>query len=409
MQANGPHFSALFSEPSLWKGPVVPFVFGSCYYLAPAPESVLVANAVFFALAAIGLYAGFCYLGAGMLQAGAAVLMWVFYLPHATVFGYYLAEPLIAFLATTAFLFAARAAKTRCVALTFPLGAICGVLLLARAPFVLVVMGLGLLLPLHLPGKRWRAFLLFLAGSALTFSPWTIRNLIVHHEFIPFTIEGGKILFQGVWTPGDDAMMGFVPQIPVAQIDGSLRTMPAFRNLEEGEKGLSPIERYHYWRGLAIKEIKGRPADQVRLCVRKALRFWVTLPTHSWIPNWKMAVVAALCLPLAAVGFWTARRSLLAQLCALFVGGLWLFHALVHAEPRYNFPVMPMMFMLAAVGAEWVYRWSVDWRAATVRVEMVAGPMVGVTPAVPRSEMIASEIQASSCPKVASSNPISLS
>src|SRR6266446_1195628 len=34
--------ATLLSDPSLWRGPVVPFVFGLCYYSAPYDEAVLV-------------------------------------------------------------------------------------------------------------------------------------------------------------------------------------------------------------------------------------------------------------------------------------------------------------------------------------------------------------------------------
>ena len=36
----------------------------------------------------------------------------------------------------------------------------------------------------------------------------------------------------------------------------------------------------------------------------------------------------------------------------LWVVGLWAFHSLVHAELRYNFPVLPMMLMLAVLGVQ---------------------------------------------------------
>jgi hypothetical protein len=41
---------------------------------------------------------------------------------------------------------------------------------------------------------------------------------------------------------------------------------------------------------------------------------------------------------------------------AAWVGGLWMFHAIVHSELRYNFPVLPFAFFLACCGAEvlWV-------------------------------------------------------
>src|SRR4051794_10810652 len=44
LQETGHDGHALFRDPSLWKGPVVPFLFGLAYYVAPFDESVLVLN-----------------------------------------------------------------------------------------------------------------------------------------------------------------------------------------------------------------------------------------------------------------------------------------------------------------------------------------------------------------------------
>ena len=38
---------ALFREPSLWKGPVIPFLFGLAYYVVPYPESPLALNVAY--------------------------------------------------------------------------------------------------------------------------------------------------------------------------------------------------------------------------------------------------------------------------------------------------------------------------------------------------------------------------
>jgi hypothetical protein len=173
----------------------------------------------------------------------------------------------------------------------------------------------------------------------VTFAPWPIRNLIVHDALIPFTTEGGKILFQGVWLPGDDAMFA------------DLRRMPEWNRLEAAEKGLSAPEQYRYWQSMAKAQVRIDPLGQVRLIVRKAVRFWMYLPQFSWVPGWKTAAAAALVLPLAIVGLIAGRGSLLVMVCAAWVGGLWLFHALVHSELRYNLPVLPMAFLLAAIGA----------------------------------------------------------
>ena len=102
---------------------------------------------------------------------------------------------------------------------------------------------------------------------------------------------------------------------------------------------------------MALTQVREHPVEQLRLCLRKAMRFWVYLPGQSWIPTWKTGIVAVFCLTLAAVAVWRGRREPLIQLCLLWVGGLWLFHTLIHAELRYNFPVLPMLFLLTWRGA----------------------------------------------------------
>ena len=113
MQTNGRSLATLFSSPSLWKGPVVPFVFGLCYCIAPMAESVLVLNAAFFALSAAVLVCAFHALGANRWAATAAVLAWVLYFPHAIVFGYYYAEPFLGLLSALLLLLAAWTLKAK--------------------------------------------------------------------------------------------------------------------------------------------------------------------------------------------------------------------------------------------------------------------------------------------------------
>jgi hypothetical protein len=335
---SGGSFGSLFSDPSLWKGPVVPFLFGLCYYVAPFDTSVLVMNAGLFALSAGVLFDAFGRLGAGRWPTAAAVLLWVFYLPHTTVFGYYYAEPFLGFVSAILFWLAGRMIVRPGLGVALATGVTAGILVLARAPFLLVVLGLPLLLWRRLPGNlRLGSLACYGAGCLLTFFPWPLRNYLVEHELIPFTVEGGKILFQGTYLPGDDVGMN------------EMRQLPEFQKIEAGEEGKSAIEQYHYWRDLAKAQVVADPVGQLALGARKVVRFWVYLPAHSWVPGWKTGVVALLALPLAAVGAWRGRSSPLVQLCLLWVCGLWLFHGLVHAELRYNFPVLPMLFMLALI------------------------------------------------------------
>lgn len=334
----------LFTDPSLWKGPVVPFVFGAAYLVAPFYGSVLAFNVLAFALAAGCFVLAFCSFGAPRWLAALAVLLGACYWPHHYVFGYYYAEPVLALLLAALLLLLRWATASDRLAAPLLAGAVAGVLLLARAPFFFAVAAVPALLWYHTPWGQRRAARAgaFVLGLLVAFVPWGARNYLAYHELIPFTTEGGKILFQGTYLRGDSVTINEIRQIP------------EYAALEKNE-GAGAVEQYRYWRALALEQVRRDPLGQLRLCVRKALRFWVYLPQHSWVPTWKTALVAAFCLPLALAGSVLGRRSFLVQVCALWVGGLWAFHALVHAELRYNYPVLPLAFLLALLGARGLF------------------------------------------------------
>jgi hypothetical protein len=339
LKADG-RLATLFSSPSLWKGPVVPFVFGLSYYLVPSDLAVLAFNVAAFAVAAGCFYLGFCSFGLSRPAALLALTPWVLYWPHRLIFGYYYAEPFLTLLLAVLFLLTRVTLSARRPAVAALVGALSGVLLLARAPFFFGVCGLLLFLWYHggAGPRRRRLVACWVAGFSLTFFPWALRNFLTYRELIPFTTEGGKILFQGTYLHGDGVGMS------------ELRRVPEFAGLEKRE-GEDPIQQYRYWRALALAEVRQSLLGQARQCARKAIRFWVYLPEHTWVPAWKTTAVAALCLPLALAGALFGRRRPVVQLCTLWVGGLWAFHALIHAEMRYNFPVLPLLGALAVIGA----------------------------------------------------------
>jgi hypothetical protein len=335
-QAEGRSLGTVFGPPSLWKGPVVPFVYGLVYYLVPVTYAVLGFNALALGVAALAYCRGAITLGSPPWAAALAVVIaWVAYLPHWQMHGYYFAEPLIALIAGCLFWLAAGIVRDPRTGHPFLAGLAAGLLLLARPPFIAVVGGLGL----WFLGRRyrWRVTLLYGVGLLLVYLPWPVRNLVVERTVLPFTTEGGKILFQGTWLPGDDQVMN------------ALRAMPEFQRIERTEEGLTPIEQYRHWQALARENIRQNPGGQLVLCVRKAMRFWVYMPAGSWVPAWKTGVFAAVFLGLAAVTLWRSWRSPLVRLAALFVGGLWLVHTVLHAELRYHMPVLPLLCLLAVL------------------------------------------------------------
>jgi hypothetical protein len=329
----------LWREPSLWKGPVIPFVIGLVYYLVPNPLSPIVLNVFAAAGTAVLLVLGLGRLGASPRMVAGAVTVWALYPPHRFVPAYYYAEPIVAWLTAAVVVAVGMSAVRMQARWALIAGALAGLLLLSRPPFLGLVLVSAVFLHLHTRRRVRGIAAAFLLSVLVVWAPWPIRNAVAERAFVPFTTEGGKIAFQGFWVDGDDAIMD------------DLRRMPAYQALELAGGRLPPIEEYKYWQKLAFEELRRDPFGQVRLTVKKALRFWMYVPAGHWLPTWKTAVFACAMLPLAGVALWRRRDQFIVQLAALPVVGLWSVHLVLHTELRYNYPVLPYALVLAAMGA----------------------------------------------------------
>jgi hypothetical protein len=333
---------SLFTNPSVWRGPAVPFVFGVAYAAWRSDFAVLALNAVLFASTAGLLTWTFLRLGASLGAALAAVMAWIFYLPHRNVFGYYFAEPLIGFLSAVLFVLSVAAVKKGTSRWTAASGAAAGVLMLSRPTFALVIAGVCILIWRSRAGLR--GAVLFAAAFLVVYAGWPVRNFVVYRTFIPSTTEGPMVLFQGGYAPADGLGMPDMLRIP------------EYRAYYDHIEALPDVERYRAWKAAAVRQILADPKVQLWLLPRKFLRFWIYLSPQHWRPSWKTTLVAAISLPLAVVAGIRRRRDLLVQLCVIWVLGLWVLHGIIYAELRYNFPVLPMLFLLAAIGVETFYR-----------------------------------------------------
>ena len=337
LKNNGHDLAGLFQDPSMFRGPVIPFLFGLSYYIAPFEETVLVLNVIAFSFAVGLLFIAFCHLGGNHVIGTLAILFWLAYLyAERGIFGYYYGEPIFTLLSSFLFLTVGMLVIRPRLWIALISGGTAGLLLLSRSPFLLVVSCIPFILWFHLdPKVRKKVILLFTISFILVFSPWTIRNLIVHGEFVPFTTQDA---FQGFYLKGDSMPTNYN------------RTILEFKNLEGEAKKLNEIERQRYWFNLSFEQIKQNPIGQVRLIVRKTLRFWVYLPPHSWVPTLKTFIFSIIFFPLFCYGIICFRKHFLVHLCTMWFVCLWFVHAMLHTELRYNFPVMPMMFVLAIVG-----------------------------------------------------------
>ncbi len=320
----------LWSEPSLWKGPIVPTLFQAAYVVWPSIYSVLGLNILAFALA-VGLVHRTCVVsGLDARAALVGVIAWIVFPPHRIVYGHYFAEPIIALFSVGLFTLVVRTPKRALL-----IGAMAGLTLMARPPFLIIVGILPFVMLLQLRTGRGVWLARYTLAFMVTFLPWGVRNWLVTGSYVPFTVEGGQTLFHGSYLPLDEIRW------QVFKLD------PAVAELE-GNAPTDPVARMHYLSNLAKEQVLADPAGQAVRSVRKAMRFWVVLERDTWWPELKTGLVALVMLPLAGWTLWRNCRVPIVRWAGVWVIGLWLIHAAVFGVARYNFPIMPLALVLAA-------------------------------------------------------------
>jgi hypothetical protein len=220
-------------------------------------------------------------------------------------------------------------------------GALLGAAILVR-PAMLAF--LPLLLWWFAGAPRRRAGAIVLAASLAVIAPWTIRNAVVLHRFVPVAAEGGVNFWIG--------------NHPLSAGDGDLAANPDVKRAEirfrEAHPGRTPSELEPLYYRDALDGIIAHPLWWLGLESRKL--FYTFVPTgpsyrlHS--PKYFAASAASwlVLLPFAAAGAWHGRRSprtpaaLWLMALAAIVSGLIFF-----PQERYRIPVIdPALIVTAA-------------------------------------------------------------
>ena len=267
-------------------------------------------------------------------------------------------------------------------------GAFLGLAALTRANFlVMVPLGFLVLLVQRPVGGvvsdllRWRTLgsrsaAAFLGGALLVLAPVTLRNHHVGGEWVLTTANAGQNFYIGNNagnTRGSYRVPDFVrPDPRYEQAD--------WRTEAEARVGrsLSPREISDFWFGEAWKQIRDDPGFALRMFGRKLRLFWNNYEVPD---NNNIRLVAnyswVLGLPLIGVG-WIVPLASLAALVALrsrrgvgilvgFVVVYCLTVVTFFVFSRFRVQISPVLFVLTAYGALWLWR-----RVREARWEQVA-------------------------------------
>ncbi len=318
------------------------------------------------------------------LVAGAAVAVYPAFLEYQ---GMLMSEPLAATLLSGAVL-AMLWARDEPGALRWLLpGALLGALAMVRPEYlgVAVLLTLVTALPRSSAGRgatgdgrwdRWRPGLLraaaMFAAVAVLVAPWTIRNVVALHRFVPISTGGGQVLFAGTYLPsgGNPERVGAEvvarhPELFAAdavqklRLEQILARLAAHRYPEmEADPALARMGRERLW-----KDIGEAPLEYAGFVAAKIGRIWSHGPRDVMRePLWEALHWALVALGLLGLAVLARRRRWEALLLGAIFLAITAISALLVASPRRVLVMLPLVAALAGVGATWAWTRLLEWR-----------------------------------------------
>jgi 4-amino-4-deoxy-L-arabinose transferase-like glycosyltransferase len=226
-------------------------------------------------------------------------------------------------------------------------GVLTGLATLAHQNGVVVLVAL---LPAVWPIRR--APLVLIAVTVLTIAPWTIRNAVVMHRFIPISDETGLTL-AGTYNPTS----AHDPQIPYRWHDYT--QIPADASLDREAHRLSEPQLDSKYRSRAFHYIGHHPLSPLEAAYHNTRRLLEVESSRAWRASTYNIGVPRSTARVGVLGFWLL--ALLALVGALTTAArraprwLWITPLLLYLSvvfingetPRFRAPIDPFLILLA--------------------------------------------------------------
>ena len=250
-----------------------------------------------------------------------------------------------------------RVAERVTIGRAIGLGVIIGVGALSRGTILVLlpISAVWLLIVVPRPTRRLALTCAVIAGAsaAAVIAPWTIRNSLIHHRFVPVLTTDSFVF----WLGNNPYASGG------AYIDAEhtvLGALPAHER-EDLESQPDEIAQSEWFKTRAIGFIKAYPGAFVRRALKKFMMFWWfsdqtgLLYPRAWLALYKAYYVAVLLL--AAIGVWQLTHAsdlraaiVRGSLLAAFVLGISSLQSLYYVEGRHRWAIEPMILALSGGG-----------------------------------------------------------
>jgi hypothetical protein len=190
---------------------------------------------------------------------------------------------------------------------------------------------------------RWVGVVMLLVLPIVALLPWAVRNRLVLGEWVWLTTRAGITLYDG--------------QGPLATGGTDLAAANAMPEVQ----GLGEVQRNRFFLKRSWQQMSAGPWRVLRLAVVKFGRMWSPWLHAEQYRRWPQQVISigwtAPAYLLAGFGLWQLRRRwwtvLLLLAPAIYLS---MVHMVFVGSVRYRVPILPILDVLAGVGAFGVWR-----------------------------------------------------
>ena len=171
----------------------------------------------------------------------------------------------------------------------------------------------------------------------LAVGPWTVRNYVALHAFIPMTTKAGSVLWEASYGCGESVLYsGGLPPY----VETYLREHP------------NEAEQLRFFMKEALTSMKSDPIRYLRLGGVKFVRLWFGLgyPVPAFPSQYVQALAHLILLVLAGLSIPVISNRTALSFVLLILAVFTLAHMATMSNVRFSIPLMPLVFLLAVRG-----------------------------------------------------------